>query len=76
MAKGYSTLTVQEINAADPNLLGVQLGRICVTRDIPVRDIAEHFDVSRMTVYSWFRGRTAVSDKYASKVQKLIARLA
>ena len=76
MAKGYSTLTVQEIRDANPNLLGVKLGRLCVERDIPVRDIAEHFGVSRVTIYTWFRGKAVVSGKYADKVQKLIARLA
>lgn len=76
MAKGYSTLTVQEIEEANPNLLGVKLGRICVKRDIPVVDVAEYFDVSRVTVYSWFRGKAVVSGKHADKMQKLIAKLA
>lgn len=76
MAKGYSTLTVQEIEEANPNLLGVQLGRICVKRDIPVTDVAEYFGVSRVTVYSWFRGKAVVSGKHADKMQKLVAKLA
>jgi hypothetical protein len=76
MAKGYSTLTVQEVNEANANLLGVKLGRICVERDIPVTDVSDFFGVSRVTVYSWFRGKTVVSGKHADKMQKLIAKLA
>jgi predicted transcriptional regulator len=76
MSKGYSTLTVQEIEDANQNLLGVKLGKICVKRDIPVTDVAEFFGVSRVTVYAWFRGKAVVSGKHADKMQKLITKLA
>lgn len=76
MAKGYSVLTIQEIEEANPNLLGVKLGRICVKRDIPVKDVAEFFGVSRVTVYAWFRGKMIVSGKHVQKVQELITKLA
>jgi transcriptional regulator with XRE-family HTH domain len=76
MAKGYSTLTVQEIDDANPNLLGVKLGKICIKRDLPVSDVAEFFGVSRVTIYAWFRGKTVVSGKHADKMQKLITKLA
>lgn len=76
MSKGYSTLTVREIQEANPTLLGVKLGRVCIKKDIPVSDVAEYFGVSRVTVYSWFRGQTVVSGKHADKMQKLIAKLA
>ena len=75
MAKGYSTLTVQEINEANQALLGVKLGKLCVDRDIPVTDVADFFHVSRVTVYSWFRGKAVVSGKHAEKMQKLITKL-
>lgn len=75
MSKGYSTLTVRQIESASPHLMGVRLGRLCVKLEIPVKDIAEHFQVSRVTVYSWFRGERAVSGKHAEKMQKLIEKL-
>lgn len=75
MAKGYSALTIREIEEANPMLLGVKLGKICVERDIPVKDVSEFFGVSRVTVYAWFRGKTVVSGKYADKMQKLITKL-
>ena len=73
---GYSTLTAREIREANQSLLGVKLGMICLNKDIPVTDVAEFFGTSRVTVYSWFRGKTVVSGKHADKMQKLIAKLA
>jgi hypothetical protein len=73
---GYSTLTARDIREANQSLLGVKLGMICLDRDIPVTDVAEFFGTSRVTVYSWFRGKTVVSGKHADKMHKLIAKLA
>jgi hypothetical protein len=74
MPKGYSLLMAEEIKSADPKLLGVKLGRVCLNKDIPVSDVADFFDVSRMTIYSWFRGKSVVSSKYAEKVNKILAK--
>jgi hypothetical protein len=76
MPKGYSLLTVQEVKEANQNLLGVKLGKICIERDIPVTDVADFFGVSRVTIYSWFRGQVVVSGKHSEKMQKLITKLA
>lgn len=75
MPKGYSLLMADEIKSADSQLLGVQLGRVCINKDIPVSDVASFFGVSRMTVYSWFRGKSIVSGKHAEKMQKLVDKL-
>jgi len=72
---GYSRRTAWLIKQADPKLLGVKLGVICVDRDIPVADVAEWMGVSRMTVYAWFRGRFVVSKTHEQKVKELIVRL-
>jgi len=48
---------------------------VCIKRDIPVTDIAQFFNVSRVTVYSWFRGTTNVSEQHWEKMQKLIDKL-
>ena len=64
-----------EIKSADSQLLGVQLGRVCINKDIPVSDVASFFGVSRMTVYSWFRGKSIVSGKHAEKMKKLVDKL-
>lgn len=75
MPKGYSILLAEEIKAADQKLIGVQLGRVCISKDIPVSDVAEFFNVSRMTVYSWFKGESSVSSRYAEKMQKLLDKI-
>lgn len=75
MPKGYSLLMADEIKSADSQLLGVQLARVCINKDIPVSDVASFFGVSRMTVYSWFRGKSTVSGKHAEKMKKLVAKL-
>jgi hypothetical protein len=76
MSKGYSTLVVREIEDANPLLLGVQLGKICVKHSISVKDVAEFFAVSRVTVYGWFKGKVVMSGSHVEKAQKLIAKLA
>jgi hypothetical protein len=75
MSKGYASSFINEVNASDKSKIGVQLGLACTKRDIPVTDVSEFFDVSRMTVYSWFRGRTNVPEKHWGKMKKLVDKL-
>lgn len=75
MTVGYSLITVNEIQNANPNLLGVKLGKICIKNNIPVKDVAEFFGVTRMTVYNWFKGKVVVSGKHAERMLKLIDKL-
>jgi len=75
MAKGYSTLFIQSVKNANPNLIGVQLAKACIKNDIPVIDIANYFKVSRMSVYAWFRGERHVADKHLDRMNKLIEKL-
>ena len=74
MAKGYSSDFVNEVNSADDKKLGVRLGLVCIRRNIPVVDVAEFFDVSRTSVYAWFRGGN-VDTKHTDKMQKLVDKL-
>lgn len=55
---GYSIRVAEAVRNADESLLGVQLGRKCVERNIPIADVARILNVSRQTVYSWFTGLT------------------
>ena len=76
MPIGYSLFTADAIRKADQRLLGVQLGQICMKNDIPVTDVAEFFQVSRVTVYNWFKGTAVVSGKHAERMKRLIEKLA
>lgn len=55
---GYSIRIAEAIKSADGNLLGVQLGRLCLAHNISVIEIARSLGVTRQTVYGWFRGIT------------------
>jgi hypothetical protein len=73
--RGYSLRVVRANEQANPENVGVLLGRICIKKEIPVVDVANFFGVSRMTVYSWFSGigkpRRKHEDKILTTIQKL-----
>ena len=53
MSYGYS-LKLAELNRkADNRSIGVQLGRVCIKRNIPVTIVAAKLRVSRQTIYNW-----------------------
>lgn len=54
--QGYTIRMAKAIDEADGSLLGVQLGRACLARDVPVSVVAKNLGVTRQTVYSWFLG--------------------
>ena len=70
--RGYSFRLVKANQAADSNKVGVRLGRYCIERDIPVQEIAEKFDVSRMTIYSWFTGVAEPHRYKAEQIKELL----
>ena len=73
--KGYSRKFVQANKTADNEHVGVQLGRICVSRDIPVQDVAEHLSVSRQAVYMWFLGKSLPHPAMRDTLRDLIKTL-
>lgn len=75
MAYGYSRRFVAENKAADELHPGVQLGRICIERDIPVQDVADHLGVSRQAVYMWFLGKSYPQQRHADALWSLVHRL-
>lgn len=75
MSNGYSSRFARRVNSADTGKLGVQLGNLCIDRDIPAADVAEHFGVTRATVYNWFKGETNVPPSHQEAVAKVIKQL-
>ena len=56
------TVKVVELNAAaDQTLLGVRLGRLCISQDISVNHVAKYLNVTKATVYKWFAGKADIS---------------
>jgi len=75
MSFGYSQSLVKANKAANARSLGVALGRHCIERDISVRQVADRFKVSRMTVYSWFKGAREPRPDLAVQIQRYIQKL-
>jgi DNA-binding XRE family transcriptional regulator len=71
-SRGYSYALVKEVQAADPNHAGVRLGLYCIEHNISVEAIAKQFDVSRHSIYSWFRGKFHPRAAQVSKIEALI----
>ena len=66
--RGFSFRLIEANQNADSNLIGVQLGRYCIAKNIPAVDAADMFGVSKMTIYQWFVGN---SKPHKSKVEKI-----
>lgn len=74
--RGYSIRVAEAVKEADGNLLGVQLGRACLARDIPVSKISETFGVTRQTVYNWFLGASEPRGKTCDAIRAYLTTLA
>jgi len=75
MSYGYSQRTVDAIQRANADSLGVALGKLCIRHDIPVSEVANDIGVSRMTVYKWFDGSANPSPFYAPKIEAWMQRV-
>ena len=71
MARPYSEQFLISLQKADPTRIGVQLGKICVKANLPTTYVAKAFNVSRMSIHSWFRGQY-VREKNYEKITKFI----
>lgn len=63
MARSYSEQFLLALQKADSNSLGVKLGRLCVEANLPSAYVAKALEVSRVTMYKWFRGQGIREDK-------------
>jgi len=71
MARPYSEQFLISLQKADPTRIGVQLGKVCVKANLPTTYVAEAFNVSRMSIHSWFRGQY-VREKNYERITKFI----
>ena len=70
MPRTYSEPFLIELYKANPNRAGTALALACVKANIPTKYVAEALEVSRMTVFSWFRGKP-IRHKNMLKVEVL-----
>jgi transcriptional regulator with XRE-family HTH domain len=73
--KGYSRKFAAANKQADQSHIGVQLGRICIDKDIPVPDVAEYLGVSRQAVYMWFLGKSFPHPQMRETLKELVKTL-
>lgn len=74
-SRGYSALIIKANKEADEASPGVKLGRLCIAQSIPVSHVAEFFNVSRMTIYKWFKGLENPRRKQIEKIEQVITKL-
>lgn len=70
--QGYTIRVAEAIKEADGNLVGVQLGRLCLEHDISVVKIANYLGVTRQTVYAWFVGKSEPKPYYFEAVRQMV----
>ena len=57
MSRSYSEAFLLELHRANPNRIGTKLAHACVKANLPAKYVANAMGVTRMTIYSWFRGK-------------------
>jgi hypothetical protein len=62
MPRTYSNKFIDEVKDGNPNRTGTALALACIKANLPAKYVAEALEVTRMSVYSWFRGKP-VRDK-------------
>jgi|APGre2960657423_1045063.scaffolds.fasta_scaffold08437_4 hypothetical protein len=72
--RGYASRIVKANLKASTDSPGVMLGRFCIFKEIPVYDVAEFFNVSRMTIYKWFAGEWIPRKAHAAKIQDTLTK--
>jgi hypothetical protein len=73
---GYSQQLVKANKKANQKLIGVQLGRHCIKKEIPVAYVSKSFGVSRTAVYAWFKGESEMSDAHFAIARKFYIKTA
>lgn len=71
MARTFSTKFLNQLAQNESATLGVELGRLCVDAGLSATHIAEALEVSKTSVYSWFRG-AGIREKKLRDVESLM----
>ena len=63
----YSVKIVRLNTEANQELLGVQLGRLCISTGVPVIQVAKDLNVTKAAVYRWFAGKADIGKHLREK---------
>lgn len=66
MSRAYGHKFLLGLADASPGRLGIRLARACVEANLPATYVAKALEVSRMSIYSWFRGQGIREEKRES----------
>lgn len=69
MPKSYSEKFVLNLQKNTSDHVGIQMAKLCVRARLPIKDVANVFNVSRMAIHSWFRGNE-IKPENMSKIEK------
>jgi hypothetical protein len=71
MPRTYSTDFVDTVQGASSYRLGIDLAATCIKAKFPAAYVAQVFNTSRQTIYSWFRG-SPIRFKKRAKIETFI----
>lgn len=71
MPRPYSDSFLRELQNNTSDGLGVELAKVCVDSNLSAVHVASALEVSRNTVYSWFRGQ-GVHENKRRRIENLI----
>jgi hypothetical protein len=74
MPRNYSEQFLIKLHKLDDSRTGVKLAKACVSANLPAMYVASALGVTRMTIYSWFRGKP-LRDKNVQRVNTFITRI-
>lgn len=57
MPRPYSKQFIEHVKQQDPNEVGIALAQACIVANLPAAYVAVALEVTRMSLYSWFRGK-------------------
>lgn len=75
MSRPYSQdfrFFLKRIDDLNNHTLGTTLAKACVDANIPAVYVAQILGASRMSVHSWFRGKSKAQEKFVPKITSLL----
>lgn len=75
MPRSYGEKFLRELSGnTDDAHLGIEMARLCVEAKLPATYVAKALKVSRMSLYSWFRGKP-IASKFHARIEDFVSGL-
>ena len=73
--RGYSQSVIEANQQANPDNVGVLLGRACIAQKYPISLVAKELEISRQAVYHYFSGNANPAKDKEDLIYNIIQRL-